>query len=327
MKLFFAKDIKMSPNAEASQRLGEALVSGDFTGFETLLDDDVTNVLYGCRTIYGKESVISYWQGWKKRYVDTFKTVSATVLHSKYYSDACLKLGNMIVLFHIKESKVDRIVLSSISLAPPSNSFNDNLLEDLPFDYEYIKKRLEPSGESDKGINSIEKEHRLPCMSCGLPSEKLEWGNCIIYTGIHGYLAQVSICPNCGKVVEFYPKIRLRFEEPQIAECDLLDVYAKCWNDKNTDGLSICLSEDFRYSSAWVFEELGKEEYLDYFEGKLEAIEETRSVVKAEVKGNLLVVSQNGRNVVIDVKIKDGKIVRADMTFPGFYGIPDRSQD
>ena len=56
----------------------------------------------------------------------------------------------------------------------------------------------------------------------------------------------------------------------------------------------------------------------------MQRISESRSNVKAKLVNKLLVVSQEGNNVVISVKFKDGKIERADMSPASFYGIPNK---
>lgn len=58
-------------------------------------------------------------------------------------------------------------------------------------------------------------------------------------------------------------------EEPVVDEFDMLDEYVDCWNNLTIGNLEDYLSDDFRYSSTWVLEELDKKGYLEYFAEKL----------------------------------------------------------
>lgn len=51
-------------------------------------------------------------------------------------------------------------------------------------------------------------------MSCGTPSEKLDWHSSLFQAGDIGYTGIVSVCPHCHKVIEYYPEARIRYIEP-----------------------------------------------------------------------------------------------------------------
>ena len=112
-------------------------------------------------------------------------------------------------------------------------------------------------------------------------------------------------------------------DAPVFDEYDMLEEYARCWNKKDIGRLEEFLADDFHYSSMWVFEDLDKYGYIEYFADKFQRILETGSRVRAEIKDKLLVVNQDGKNFVIDVKFDNGKIIRADMVAASLYGLPD----
>lgn len=60
--------------------------------------------------------------------------------------------------------------------------------------------------------------------------------------------------------------------------------YAQAWNNLDASIVAPYLDKDFHYSSAWVFDELPcRTEYLEYFEGKLDAMRRAGAAVRAEV--------------------------------------------
>lgn len=308
----------------AATVLGNAMLSGDFESFNSMLDNNVETILYGNKTILGKEKVSEYWKGWRERFVVTKDITEFEIKHSNYYSNSCLQMKTMLVLFMIEGSKIIRLLLVRRHISGGYYTHHDDLVEDYPFKRQYIERYKKPLREANEFNKPVNTEHRLPCFSCGAKSETLNWYSTQINIGIHGYPGIVSICPNCGKVVEYVTEGRYRLDEPIIDEYDMLEEYANCWNNLSIGNLENYLSDDFHYSSHWVFEELDKAGYIDYFTKKLQRIAESGSNVKAKLANKLLVVSQEGNNVVISVKFKDGKIERADMSPASFYGIPDK---
>lgn len=193
-----------------SEVLGQAMVSGTFGLFDDTLCNDVELVLYANKTIKGKDLVSIYWSFWRERYVQTKEVLDFYVVFSGYNSHVCLKFGNMVAMFMLENGKVKKILLSPRIL----NAFIGFSLDDLlkfPINLSYAKAHK----EDINGDSSTNYENRIPCLCCGLVSEKLEWNGFSINTGIHGYSGQYSICPICNRVIEFYPEVRYRYEEPQ----------------------------------------------------------------------------------------------------------------
>ena len=322
--LRFDNGLLDSPLTTAATVLGNALLSGDFDVFNSMLDNNVETTLYGKKTIVGKDNVFAYWKGWRERFVLTKDVTEFEVKHCNHYSNSCLQMKTMIVLFMMKDTKIVRMILVTRHISGGYYTHHDDLVEDFPFNLAYINRYKMPLREANEFNAPINKEHRLPCFCCGSKSETLEWYSTQINIGIHGYPGIVSICPRCGKVVEYVTEGRYRLIEPDIDEYDILEEYANCWNSLSIGNLEDYLSDDFHYSSHWVFEELDKASYINYFTTKLQGIAEGGPSVKARLVDKLLVVSQGGMNVVISVKFKDGKIEHADMSPASFYGIPDK---
>ena len=206
------ENIPDSPYTNAAKILGEALLSGDFTDFGNLLDSDAEHISYNKETISGKEQVIEYWRGWRARYVETRKAKKFEVVYSNYYSNACLLMEMMVVMFFIREGKVQKVLLIQRHLNPMIG-YHEDILE-FPFDLNSIKHCLSELREPTEIFEPVATENRIPCLTCGTHSEKLEWHSSLFQFGDVGYSGIVSVCPHCHKVVEFYPEVRSRYIEP-----------------------------------------------------------------------------------------------------------------
>ncbi len=60
--------------------------------------------------------------------------------------------------------------------------------------------------------------------------------------------------------------------------------WAKAYNSFDMSDLEPLIAQNVRYSSMWVFDEIvGRTDYLDYLRGKLAAIQDSRSLLSAEI--------------------------------------------
>ena len=57
------ENIPEPPFTDAAKSLGKALLSGDFSVFESLLDDNSEHISYKKETISGKSQIVEYWKG------------------------------------------------------------------------------------------------------------------------------------------------------------------------------------------------------------------------------------------------------------------------
>lgn len=206
------ENIPNSPYTEAAIALGNALLSGDFTAFESQLASDAEHISYNKETISGKSQVVEYWKGWRTRYVETRKAKKFEVVYNNYYSNACLLMEMMVVLFYIKDNRIQKVLLIQRYLNPTIGHHNDML--EFPFDLNSIKYCLSELREPNEIFEPIVTENRIPCFSCGTPSEQLEWHSSLFQSGDIGYSGIVSVCPHCHKVVEYYAEMRTRYSEP-----------------------------------------------------------------------------------------------------------------
>ena len=206
------ENIPETPYTEAARLLGNALLTGDFADFENLLDTNVEHISYMRETISRKDKVVEYWKGWRSRYVETKEVKKFAVVYNNNYSNACLLLERMVVMFYIKDNRIRKILLATQHLNLLVG-YHDNML-DFPFDLNCIKHCLSELREPDEIFEPVVIENRIPCFSCGTPSEELEWHSSLFQFGDIGYSGIVSVCPHCHKVVEYYPETRIRYDEP-----------------------------------------------------------------------------------------------------------------
>ena len=232
------KDVTYTIYTVVAKELGIALLTGDFTDFEKRLAENVEHINHGAETFFGKKNVVEYWKNWKVRYVDTKLVMNYEVSYSEYYSNSCLLLDSMVVMFFFEHDKIRKILFCPQRFEPLVADPHDNILK-APFDYEFLKPCLSELREATS------KENRIPCMSCGMPSEKLEWYSFERDCGIHGYHGVASVCPHCHKVVEYYPKIRLRYDRKRLKSyMHAAEIICACWNNLDTSIIEPYLSED-----------------------------------------------------------------------------------
>lgn len=205
-------NIPITPFTNAAIALGNALLSGDFADYEELLAEDATHVSYQKETISGKSEIIEYWKGWRSRYVETKKCKKFEVVFSNYYSNACLVLDMMVVMFLFRDNMIQKVLLIQRHLSP-TIGFHEDILEP-QFDLNSIKRCLSELKQPNEIKGPLVKENRIPCLTCGTPSEQLEWHSSLLEFGDIAYSGDVSICPHCHKVVEYNPEMRIRYEKP-----------------------------------------------------------------------------------------------------------------
>ncbi|MBR1513001.1 MAG: hypothetical protein IJ622_01770 [Bacteroidales bacterium] len=189
---------------QASKAMMDALIFGTFDDFENLLDDKVEVVLYQRKTIKGKADVMSYWWGWRTRFVMTKKVTNFEVVMSRYYSHACLKIEtDQLVMFQMEEGKICKMLSMPMHL---TSLYSDDNMLNYPLEYERIKPFLlgleENTDEEGKPMSLAD---RIPCLHCGVESQDLNWFAIRRPDWFYKNwkFGVVSVCPNCGRVVEY----------------------------------------------------------------------------------------------------------------------------
>ncbi len=108
-------------------------------------------------------------------------------------------------------------------------------------------------------------------------------------------------------------------------EVQLLIEYAKSWNNLDVSYVKNILSDDFQYTSQWVFETMhGKDKYINYLERKFEVIKRTASLVQAQIgyyehyplvgnKPCIVIEQKNNGKTAILIEVNNGKIIKSSI--------------
>ena len=276
--LHVSNDVADTIYTVAAKELGNALLTGDFTDFEKRLAENVEHINHGAETFFGKKNVVEYWKNWKVRYVDTKQVTNYEVSYGEYYSNSCLLLDSMVVMFFFEHDKIRKILFCPQKFEPLVADPNDNILK-VPFDYELLKPCLSELRGATPSLPPVVKENRIPCMSCGMPSEKLEWYSFERECGIHGYHGVASVCPHCHKVVEYYPEIRLRYDRKRLkSHMHAAEIICACWNNLDTSIIEPYLSEDVIWNT-----QKGKANYLEFLEKRFASLKLLKHGFSADV--------------------------------------------
>ncbi|MCM1142312.1 MAG: hypothetical protein NC453_27390, partial [Muribaculum sp.] len=215
-KSFFPNRYSLQSNlpdyeyTKVSIAFAKAFVNGDFTNVASLLDDTPFLTLYKKHIIQGRSEIIQYFNKWieasqkdgqEYRYIVQWcanQCRPGVYVQSKGHMPA-------ILLFHIENGKIKDIIFSPSHIQSFGISFHD--LDTPPFSVEYLGGYITDDSES--------LENHLFCPTCGSDSLLLDWYDFHMPLGIHGYSGKFSLCPDCRRIVEFLPNIRIRYEEPQ----------------------------------------------------------------------------------------------------------------
>ena len=102
-----------------------------------------------------------------------------------------------------------------------------------------------------------------------------------------------------------------------VANEQIIHDFAEAWRTLNPELLIQLLAPEFQYHSMWVFESLDHDGYVDYIRGKFSTIKKSGSRLAIhEVPGRsaIAIVQDGNEPVFYIIEIKDGKIVKGDVT-------------
>lgn len=198
---------------------------GDISFIESFINDKTYLVLYKKEELSGKERILSYFSDWIDRATNDNLKVKITV---KWQPNQCRPAvyikpegyKEMVLIFRVQNYALTDIIFAPSLLQDYGCMFHD--IDQPPYSVEFISNFI---GEDEETQGN-----HLSCPSCGTDSNLIDWYKFHIPMGIHGYAGTVSICPDCKRVVELIPNIRLRYEEPQRAvfnktRCDSLSEF------------------------------------------------------------------------------------------------------
>lgn len=184
-----------------------AFVSGDYSTIQDKLSDKTYLTLYKRETFSGAKTIIEYFKTWKKKADDEKVWYKVDVAWNPNQCRPSVSVqikgyNNMVIFFFIKNEKIDHITFAPSHLQDYGCIYNDidRPLLSLDFVSQYI------TGDSDT------QENHLVCPSCGTDSALIDWYDFYMDLGPVGYSGKLTICPDCGRLVELMPDTRYRLD-------------------------------------------------------------------------------------------------------------------
>lgn len=109
---------------------------------------------------------------------------------------------DMRVFFYIKDNLIETVTFLPAMIQNYGAIWND--VDEAPLKYDYIKPYISEDTEG--------KLNRLICPECGTHSFMLDRYRFSVDLGPVGYGGDVSVCPDCNRVVEVVTDTRYRFD-------------------------------------------------------------------------------------------------------------------
>lgn len=230
IEVHLLSQLPASPYEFAVRRFMEGLITGDFSYFERDSDINLQCFRYGREMLQGRPAVIGYWEEWNKKIAESGKIKIIEEVESRYCSRPCLLVQHsMVIMFEIKDEKTTRIVATPTYLGA---RFSDTNMLNYPFEYNKIMPFLKLlEGFIDDEGKPIVLKNRVPCLKCNLESSDLTWYNIQIpaWAPNKWSQGQVSVCPRCGRVIEFEETKSITSDE----ERDVVNIKSKYSDEVN----------------------------------------------------------------------------------------------
>lgn len=191
-----------------SKLIGKAFIQKEWDPILNILDENVILTLYNNKEIVGKTKVIEYWQNWEMRYNEPYCGTKYTVKFCKYFSRTALLISpldskSMYIVARFEKEYVKNILFVETPL-------QNSMIRYWDLDHEALSFENCPALYTGLGNDMEAKQFRIPCMTCGCKSEKMQWYEFELRRGPLTYVGELSLCPECMKFVEYRPTIMFR---------------------------------------------------------------------------------------------------------------------
>lgn len=249
---------------EAAEALKNALLTYDFSEFSSLLSDECTLVVADFGSISESDSIVSFLRKFCQNDLRPKSKSSPAVVTTLYnftsalwisYFDDGSKFGKWLdyyILFRMEHgliadmylaesesSIINRREFSEVEYFFPDKMFPNAYYWPMQLPYSLSEFELDSSNRIEARANA------MPCMECGLKSERLEWHHVKRFARLapnidaaddYAYFdGEVSVCPHCGHIVQ-------HLESEDYTHCDAKDLVT---NAPNIDTVSIVTNNDF----------------------------------------------------------------------------------
>lgn len=156
---------------------------------DNYLSDDIALVLYDKQIIVGKEDFCRYWKEWMQSLKREGIGLNSVIKQGNYVGHPIIEdkisgYRNMYLTFVVKKGVIICAIFQPI----------EEWLDKLPLSYKPLW--------FGRNISLGPQSNRMPCPVCGTLSESLEWNRALCACGGEENDADVSMCPQCHRIVE-----------------------------------------------------------------------------------------------------------------------------
>ena len=174
----------------------------EFDEIRNHLSDDCQLISLGQKTTSNIDEIITFLKKNLQADEESNTKLILNIVLSENYQRACIEvrtIGARILpwhlLFTLRNDKICQIVCGNIYIHQRESDKHS---------WEHIEKQLKNT------IPPI--PHQMPCMKCGLLSEKLTWIEYHSDCSMGGRVGNLSVCPNCKEEVQFTETLHYRCE-------------------------------------------------------------------------------------------------------------------
>ena len=184
---------------EMAQSVCLNVMLNEFDEIRNHLSDDCQLISLGHKTISDIDQIVSFLKKNLRACEESDTKISLDVKLSENYErdcievrscevkDGCVSFSTWYLLFTLRNDKICQIICGDIYIHQRQSN---------KYSWEQIKEQLK---------NTIPPTpHQMPCMKCGIPSEKLTWIEYHSGGPMGGRVGNLSVCPNCKEEIQFF---------------------------------------------------------------------------------------------------------------------------
>ena len=192
---------------EMAQSLCLNVMLNEFDEIRNRLTDDCQLISLGHKTISDIDQIVSFLKKNLRADEESGTKISLDVKLSECYERDCIEVNNIEMrnnrtefsqwhlLFTLRDDKICQIICGDIYIHQRESNKHS---------WKHKEKQLKNT------IPPI--PHQMPCMKCGIPSEKLTWIEYHSGGPMGGRVGNLSVCPNCKKEIQFFETLHYRCE-------------------------------------------------------------------------------------------------------------------
>lgn len=192
---------------EMAQSICLNVMLDEFDEIRNRLTDDCQLISLGHKTFSDIDQIVSFLKKNLRADEESGTKITLDVKLSECYERDCIEVNNIgmrnnrtefsqwHLLFTLRDDKICQIICGDIYIHQRESNKHS---------WKHIEKQLKNT------IPPI--PHQMPCMKCGIPSEKLTWIEYHSGGPMGGRIGNLSVCPNCKEEIQFFETLHYRCE-------------------------------------------------------------------------------------------------------------------